>query len=70
MKPGDLAIIIRPSFDFGDSQLIIDAWHDGKPALILKESNIKYPDGTQEETALIQLGKKTTWVFKNMLELI
>ena len=42
MQPGDLARIIQPSFTFGDSQLIIDAWHGGKPVLILKESSIKY----------------------------
>ena len=70
MQPGDLARIIQPSFTFGDSQLIIDAWHDGKPVLILKESSIKYPDGKQAATVLIQLGKKTTWILKDDLEIV
>ena len=70
MQPGDLVRITHPSFTFGDSQLIIDAWHDGKPLLILKESSIEYPDGKKAETALIQLGEKTTWILKEDLELI
>lgn len=70
MKPGDLAIIIQPSFDFGDSQLIIDIWTYGKPVLILKESHIEYPGGKREKTVLIQLGKKTTWLLERDLEVI
>ena len=68
MKVGDLAIIIQPSFDFGDSQLIIDAWTYEKPVLILKESHIKYPDGKRKATVLIKLGKKSTWILKDDLE--
>jgi len=70
VKVGDLAIITHPSFDFGDSQLITDAWTYGKPVLILKESRIEYPGGESEETVLIQLGKKTTWILKRDLEVI
>jgi len=67
MQPGDLARITSPSFTFGDSQFIIDAWTYQRPVLILKESTIKYPDGRCDKTALIQLGKKTTWILKDDL---
>jgi hypothetical protein len=67
MQPGDLARITNPSFTFGDSQFIIDAWTHQRPVLILKESTIEYPGGKHDKTALIQLGKKTTWILKNDL---
>ena len=67
MQPGDLARITNPSFTFGDSQFIIDAWTHQRPVLILKESTIEYPGGKHEKTALIQLGKKTTWILKDDL---
>ena len=68
MKVGDLAKIVQPSF-IGNSQLIIDAWHGQKPVLILQESKMQYPDGTQQEIALIQLGERSTWIPKRDLEL-
>jgi len=68
VKVGDLVKIVRPSF-IGDSQLIIDAWHDGTPVLILKESNYKLHDGKHQEIVLIQHGEKTTWIPKDDLEL-
>ena len=67
MQPGDLARITSPSFTFGDSQFIIDAWTHGRPVLILKESTIEHPGGRRAQTALIQLGKKTTWILKDDL---
>ena len=70
MQPGDLAKITRPSFTFGDSQFIIDAWTHGRPVLILEESIIEYPGGKHEKTVLIQLGKKTTWILKSDLEIV
>jgi len=68
MQVGDLARIVRPSF-VGNSQLIIDAWHDGTPVLILKESNYKLHDGKHKEIVLIQHGEITTWIPKEDLEL-
>ena len=67
MQVGDLAKIVRPSF-IGDSHLIIDAWHDGTPVLILKESNYKLHDGKHKEIVLIQHGEITTWIPKEDLE--
>jgi len=70
MKVGDLAVIVHPSYDFGDSQLITEAWTYGWPVLILKEGCIEHSDGKDEETVLIQLGKKTTWILKRDLEVV
>ena len=68
MKVGDLAKIILPSFT-GDSQLIMDAWHDEKPVLILDESIIEHHDGAKQRIVLIQYGERRTWVPADDLEL-
>jgi recombinational DNA repair ATPase RecF len=67
MQVGDLAKIVLPSF-IGDSQLIIDAWHGGKPVLILDESTVDLHDGAKQELALIQFGERQTWILKSDLE--
>ena len=68
MKVGDLAKIVLPSF-IGDSQLIIDAWHDEKPVLILDESTVEHHDGAKQRLVLIQYGGRQTWVPADDLEL-
>ena len=68
MKVGDLARIVLPSF-VGDSQLIIDAWHDEKPVLILDESIVDHHDGAKQRLVLIQCGERQTWVPAADLEL-
>ena len=68
MKPGDLARIVIPAFT-GDSQLIIDAWHDEKPVLILDESIIEHHDGAKQLLVLIQYGERQTWFPADNLEL-
>ena len=68
MKVGDLVRVTHPVSDFGDSELVMDSWYDGTPLLVLKESKIKYPDGTEGKTVLVQHGERTTWLPKNNLE--
>ena len=68
MKVGDLARIVIPAFT-GDSQLIIDAWHDEKPVLILDESIVEHHDGAKQRLVLIQYGERQTWFPADNLEL-
>jgi hypothetical protein len=69
VKIGDLVRITHPPMT-GDHELILDAWTAAKPVLILKEGSIEYPDGRRDGLVLIQLGKRTSWVPKNNLEVV